>query len=107
MFYAFTNEWERPAFDPNNGDIIKPAKIGDRTDKKEYTLAVGRWVFFDEHSTSKTNGKEMVETDEEHLACLLPITIVIIDQLILYPHDWVFLALLLNENFDYTSWDPS
>ena len=57
--YAFTNEWERPAFDLNNGDVIKPAKIGDRTDKKEYTLAINDDFSLMNLLTSKTSGKNM------------------------------------------------
>ena len=57
--YAFTNEWERPAFDLNNGDVIKPAKIGDRTDKKEYTLAINDEFSLMNLLTSKTSGKEI------------------------------------------------
>ena len=57
--YAFTNEWERPAFDLNNGDVIKPAKIGDRTDKKEYTLAINDDFSLMNLLTSKVSGKEM------------------------------------------------
>ena len=57
--YAFTNEWERPEFDYNTGEIIKPAKIGNRTDKKEYTLTVGDDFSLMNILTSKTNGKEM------------------------------------------------
>ena len=57
--YAFTNEWERPMFDLTNGDIIKPAKIGDRTDKKEYTLAINDEFSLMNLLTSKTNSKEM------------------------------------------------
>jgi hypothetical protein len=57
--YAFTNEWERPAFDPNNGEVIKPAKIGDRTDKKEYTLAINDDFSLMNLLTSKVSGKEM------------------------------------------------
>ena len=57
--YAFTNEWERCEFDLTNGDVIKPAQIGNRTDKKEYTLAVGDEFSLMNILTSKTNGKEM------------------------------------------------
>ena len=57
--YAFTNEWERPAFDLNNGDVIKPAKIGDRTDKKEYTLAINDDFSLMNILTSKVSGKNM------------------------------------------------
>jgi len=57
--YAFTNEWERPAFDLNNGEVIKPAKIGDRTDKKEYTLAINDDFSLMNLLTSKVSGKEM------------------------------------------------
>lgn len=57
--YAFTNEWERPAFDLYNGDLIKPAKIGDRTDKKEYTLAINDDFSLMNILTSKVNGKSM------------------------------------------------
>lgn len=57
--YAFTNEWERPMFDIINGDIIKPAKIGDRTDKKEYTLAINDEFSLMNLLTNKTNSKEM------------------------------------------------
>jgi hypothetical protein len=51
--------WERPEFDYNTGEIIKPAKIGNRTDKKEYTLTVGDDFSLMNILTSKTNGKEM------------------------------------------------
>ena len=57
--YAFTNEWERPMFDLYTGDVIKPAKIGNRTDKKEYTLAINDEFSLMNLLTSKTNGKEM------------------------------------------------
>ena len=57
--YAFTNEWERPMFDLYTGDVIKPAKFGDRTDKKEYTLAINDDFSLMNLLTSKTNGKEM------------------------------------------------
>ena len=57
--YAFTNEWERCEFDLTNGDVIKPAKIGNRTDKKEYTLAINDEFSLMNLLTSKTNGKEM------------------------------------------------
>ena len=57
--YAFTNEWERPEFDPSNGEIIKSAKIGNRTDKKEYTLAVNDEFSLMNILTSKVSGKEM------------------------------------------------
>ena len=57
--YAFTNEWERPAFDLHTGDVIKPAKIGDRTDKKEYTLAINDDFSLMNLLTSKVSGKEM------------------------------------------------
>jgi hypothetical protein len=57
--YAFTNEWERPTFDLYNGDIIEPAKIGNRTDKKEYTLAINDDFSLMNLFTSKTNGKEL------------------------------------------------
>ena len=46
-------------FDLTNGDIIKPAKIGDRTDKKEYTLAINDEFSLMNLLTNKTNGKEM------------------------------------------------
>ena len=57
--YAFTNEWERCEFDLTNGDVIKPAKIGNRTNKKEYTLAINDEFSLMNLLTSKTNGKEM------------------------------------------------
>lgn len=57
--YAFTNEWERPEFNPSNGEIIKPAKIGNRTDKKEYTLAVNDEFSLMNILTSKVSSKEM------------------------------------------------
>jgi hypothetical protein len=57
--YAFTNEWERPAFDIHTGDVIKPAKIGDRTDKKEYTLAINDDFSLMNLLTSRVSGKEM------------------------------------------------
>jgi len=57
--YAFTNEWERPMFDLHTGDVIKPAKIGDRTDKKEYTLAINDDFSLMNILTSKVNGKSM------------------------------------------------
>ena len=66
--YAFTNEWERPAFDLNNGELLNLQKLETALDKKEYTLAINDDFSLMNLLTSKTNGKEM-ETDEEHLAC--------------------------------------
>ena len=58
--YAFTNEWERPMLDLyNDGDHIKPANLGDRTDKKEYTLAIGDDFSLMNILTSKVSGKNM------------------------------------------------
>jgi hypothetical protein len=57
--YAFTNEWERPEFNPSNGEIIKPAKIGNRTDNKEYTLVINDDFSLMNILTSKVNGKSM------------------------------------------------
>jgi len=57
--YAFTNEWKKPEFDYETGDVINPADFTCSYEKKENLLAVSEHFSLMNLLTSKTNGKQL------------------------------------------------
>ena len=57
--YAFTNEWKKPEYDYETGEVINPADFTCSYEKKENLLAVSEHFSLMNLLTSKTNGKQL------------------------------------------------
>ena len=57
--YAFTNEWKKPEYNYETGDVINPADFTCSYEKKENLLAISEHFSLMNLLTSKTNGKQL------------------------------------------------
>jgi len=57
--YAFTNEWKKPEYDYETGEVVSPADFTCAYEKKENLLAVSEHFSLMNLLTSKTNGKQL------------------------------------------------
>ena len=57
--YAFTNEWKRPEFDFETGDVINPADLTPCYEKKENSLVIDDHFSLMNLLSSKTNNPQM------------------------------------------------
>ena len=57
--YAFTNEWKKPDYDYETGEVINPVDLTCAYEKKENLLAVSEHFSLMNLLTSKTNGKQL------------------------------------------------
>jgi hypothetical protein len=57
--YAFTNEWKKPEYDYETGDVINPVDFTCSYEKKENLLVVSEHFSLMNLLTSRTNGKQL------------------------------------------------
>jgi len=57
--YAFTNEWKKPEYNYETGEVIKSADLTCSYEKKENLLSVSEEFSLMNLLTSKTNGKQL------------------------------------------------